>query len=270
MKIVSILLACAIATGSPAFSQDLKVPAPSPTTEIKQNFALSTVELSYSRPGVKDRKIFGELVPYGKVWRTGANGATTLTFGDEVSIGGTKIPAGKYGLLTIPDQNEWTIIISKQTDVTGSSAYKESEDVVRVKAKPEKLPVSIETFTIGFGDIKPASMNVEFLWESTYVAFEVKAEDVDKKVMTQIDELMKTAKPPYFSAAMYYLDNGKDLAKAQTWMDKAIQEDPKAFWIIHQKAKAQAKQGNKKKMQLLPQHNLWSWQKKREAKNMLK
>src|ERR1700745_2591110 len=100
------------------YSQNLVTPQPSPTAEIKQNFGLSYIELSYSRPGVKGRKIFGDLVPYGKVWRTGANNATTLTFGDDVVIGGTKIPAGKYGLLTIPGENEWTMIISKQTDVT--------------------------------------------------------------------------------------------------------------------------------------------------------
>src|SRR6188508_2376751 len=95
----------------------LKTPAPSPTQTIKQDFGLADVELSYSRPGVKGRKIFGDIVPFGAVWRTGANSATTITFGDEVTIGGTKVPAGKYGLLTIPDKKSWTIIISKQTDV---------------------------------------------------------------------------------------------------------------------------------------------------------
>src|SRR6516164_11046620 len=94
--------------------QNLVTPQPSPTEEIKQNFGLSQIELSYSRPGVKGRKIFGDLVPYGKVWRTGANSATTLTFGDDVTIGSTKIPAGKYGLLTIPGDDEWTIIITHQ------------------------------------------------------------------------------------------------------------------------------------------------------------
>src|SRR5258706_14132022 len=99
-------------------AQSIKTPLPSPPQTIKQDFGLSSVELSYSRPGVKGRKIFGDLVPYGKVWRTGANNATTITFGDDVAIDGTKIPAGKYGLLTIPDKKSWIIIISKQTDVT--------------------------------------------------------------------------------------------------------------------------------------------------------
>src|ERR1700741_3079952 len=112
----------------------LKTPAPSPTQTIKQDFGISSVELSYSRPGIKGRKIFGDLVPFGKVWRTGANNATTLTFGDGVTIGGTKIPAGKYGLLTIPDKKSWIIIISKQTDVTNPADYKPDQDIVRVQA----------------------------------------------------------------------------------------------------------------------------------------
>ncbi|WP_207632859.1 DUF2911 domain-containing protein [Foetidibacter luteolus] len=151
-------------------------PQPSPTQVVKQNFGLSTIELSYSRPGVKGRKVFGELVPYGKVWRTGANAATTITFGSDVTVGGTKIPAGKYGLLTIPQEGEWTIIITKQLDVTSPDAYKEDQDVVRVKAKPEGLPFSVETFSIMFGDMKDASCNVELIWDSTYVSFPVTME----------------------------------------------------------------------------------------------
>ena len=245
MKLLSIFVACALLC-STAFSQNnLKVPAPSPATTIKQDFALSSVEVNYSRPSVKGRKIFGDLVPYGKVWRTGANAATTITFGEEVTIGGKKVPAGKYGLLTIPDQNEWTVIISKQTNVTGPSAYKESDDVVRVKAKPEQLPFPIETFMIAFDNIKPTSMDLAILWENTVVSFPITAE-VDSKVMTQIDQLMKTDNPPYFLAAMYYYENGKDLNKAAAWMDKAIEENPKAFWVYHNKANVLAKLGKKK------------------------
>src|SRR5690606_12375224 len=122
-----------------------------------------------------------------KVWRTGANGATTLTCGDEVTIGGKKIPAGKYGLLSIPGENEWTIIISKQTNVTSPSAYKESEDVVRLTARPEQLPFPIETFLITFGNIKPTSLDVSILWENSVVTFPVTTE-IESKVMSQIEE----------------------------------------------------------------------------------
>ena len=228
-----------------AFSQDLKVPAPSPSTTVKQDFGISSVELSYSRPGVKGRKIFGDLVPYDKVWRTGANSPTVITFGDDVTIGGTKVPAGKYGLLTIPGQQEWTVIISKSTEVSSPSAYKEADDVVRVKVKPEEMPFPIETFTILFNNIKPTSMDAVILWDKLAVPFTITTE-IDSKVSAQIDQLMKSSKPPYFQAAMYYLENGKDLDKAVAWMDKAIQENPKAFWVYHNKANALAKLGKKK------------------------
>src|SRR5271154_3142930 len=135
-----------------SISQQIKTPAPSPPQYVKQDFGLSSIELSYSRPSVKGRKIFGDLVPYGKVWRTGANTATTLTFGDDVVIGGTKIPAGKYGLLTIPDNKQWTIIITKQLDVTSPGAYKQDQDVVRVTAESRELPFPLETFTILFAN----------------------------------------------------------------------------------------------------------------------
>lgn len=225
--------------------QTLKVPAPSPATTIKQDFGISSVELSYSRPGVKGRKIFGDVVPYDKIWRTGANAPTTITFGDDVTINGTKVPAGKYGLLTIPGQQEWTVIISKSTEVSSPSAYKESDDVVRVKVKPLDLPFPIETFMIVFDNIKPTSMDAVLIWDKTAVPFTITTE-IDAKVTAQIDQMMKTDKPPYFQAAMYYLDNGKDLNKAVTWMNKAIEENPKAFWIYHNKAKALAKLGKKK------------------------
>jgi tetratricopeptide (TPR) repeat protein len=245
MKIALTFIACAIYC-SAAFSQGgLKVPAPSPSATVKQDFALSSVEVAYSRPSVKGRKIFGDLVPYGKIWRTGANAATTITFGEEVTIGGKKVPAGKYGLLTIPEQGQWTVIISKQTDVTSPSSYKESEDVVRFKASAEELPYSVESFLIVFDKITPTSMDAVILWDRVAVTFPIKAE-VDSKVMTQIDQLMKTDKPPYFLAAMYYYQNGKDLNKAVEWMDKAIQENPKAFWIYHNKANVLAQQGKKK------------------------
>src|SRR3954468_22332402 len=145
------------------YAQDLVTPQPSPTANIKQNFGLSQIEISYSRPGIKGRKIFGDLVPYGKVWRTGANSATTITFGDDVMIDGKKIPSGKYGLLTIPGENEWTIIFTKQLDVTQAAAYKQDQDVSRVSVKPYQLPFSIETFTIGLGDISSDSCKLELM-----------------------------------------------------------------------------------------------------------
>lgn len=245
MKLVLTLIACAMISSAAFSQQELKVPAPSPAATIKQDFGISSVELSYSRPGVKGRKIFGDLVPYNKVWRTGANSPTLITFGDDVSVNGTKVPAGKYGLLTIPGQQEWTVIITKSTDVSGAAAYKEANDVVRVKVKPMELPFAVETFNIFFDNIKQTSMDAVIVWDKTVVPFTITTE-IDTKVSAQIDELMKTDKPPYFQAAMYYLENGKDLNTAVSWMDKAIAENPKAFWVYHNKANALAKLGKKK------------------------
>ena len=225
-------------------AQQLNTPQPSPTANIKQNFALSNIEISYSRPGVKGRKVFGDLVPFGKVWRTGANNATTITFGEEVMIGGKKVPAGKYGLLTIPNANEWTFIISKQTNVTSPADYKEDQDVVRVTAKPETTPFSIETMMISIDDIKNNSCSIGLGWEKTWASFEVTA-DVESKVMEQIKNAMEKDNKPYFNAALYYIDNGKDLNKAVEWLDKAYAQNPEAFWVLYQKARAQKMLGKK-------------------------
>ena len=227
-----------------SYAQDLKTPQPSPTEQVKQNFGLSAIELSYSRPGMKGRTIFGDLVPYGKVWRTGANQATTLTFGDDVTIGDTKIQAGKYGLLTIPGANEWTVIITKQLDVTSPAAYKQDQDVVRVKIKPETMPFSVETFTMLFGNITSSSCELELLWDNVFVAVPITT-DVDSKVSAQIKEIMEGDNKPYFQSALYYIENGKDLNQAVQWLDKAIAQNPDGFFIYYQKARALAKLGKK-------------------------
>jgi hypothetical protein len=225
-------------------AQQLQTPQPSTTATVKQNFGLGSIELSYSRPNMKGRKIFGDLVPYDKVWRTGANQATTLTFSDDVMIGGVTVKAGKYGLLSIPGAAEWTIIISKQTDVTSPAAYKQEMDVVRVQVKPMEVPWNIETFGITFETIKDNSCELMLAWDKTIVFFPITT-DVDSKVMKQIDNTMNKDNRPYFNAAVYYLDNGKDLNQAVAWFDKAIEQNPKAFWVYYQKARAQAKLGKK-------------------------
>jgi len=242
-KYFSVLLA-ALLIYSGSNGQALRTPAPSTTSTVKQDFALSSIELSYSRPSMRGRTVFGDLVPWGKVWRTGANNATTITFGEEVNIGGTKVKAGKYGLLTIPDKNSWTVIITKQTDVTSPSAYKQDQDVVRVSVTPQQLPFDIENFTILFGNITSTSCELQVLWEKTYVALPITA-DVETKVMAQIDNAMNKDNRPYFPAAMYYMENNKDLNKALEWLNKAADQNPDAFWVLHQKANCLAKLGKK-------------------------
>ena len=222
----------------------LKTPAPSPAQTIKQDFGLSTVELSYSRPGVKGRKIFGDIVPFGTLWRTGANNATTLTFGDEVIIGGTKVPAGKYGLLTIPDKKSWTIIISKQTDVTSPDDYKPEMDVIRVTSQVNTTKAATETFTMQFAKVKPTSCELYMIWDRSAVVLPIVTE-IDGKIMANIESALKSDKPPYFQAAMYYMENGKDLNQALSWFNKAVEAQPDAFWIQHQWANCLAKLGQK-------------------------
>jgi DUF2911 family protein/tetratricopeptide repeat protein len=225
-------------------AQTLKTPLPSPPQTIKQDFGISSIELSYSRPGVKNRKIFGELVPFGKVWRTGANSATTLTFADDVTIGGTKIPAGKYGLLTIPTLENWTIIITKQTDVTNPADYKQESDMVRINVKPTALKDKVETFTMQFMNVKSSTCDLQVMWENTSVVLPIST-DVESVVMKQIDDAMNKDNRPYFQAALYYLNNGKDLNQAVAWFDKAIEQQPDGYWIYHQRANALAKLGKK-------------------------
>jgi hypothetical protein len=238
--IVAAIAACSLITSE----AQLKTPAPSPTQTVKQDFGLSSVELSYSRPAVKGRKFFGDIVPYGAVWRTGANNATTLTFGDDVTIGGTKVPAGKYGLLTIPDKKSWTIIISKQTDVTSPAAYKQDMDVVRVTANVAKTKSSTESFTIQFANIKPSSCELQMMWDKAAVVVPI-ATEIDSKIMANIESAMKAEKPPYYQAAMYYMENGKDLKQALDWFNKAAEAQPNAFWVQHQWANCLAKLGQK-------------------------
>jgi hypothetical protein len=240
-----ILTICAAFIIITAGAQQLKTPAPSPTQTIKQDFGLSSVELSYSRPSIKGRKIFGNLVPFGSVWRTGANSATTLTFGDEVTINGKKIPAGKYGFLTIPGQDNWTLIITKQLDVTSPAAYKQENDVVRMEVKPATINYQIENLTLQFGNVKDNSMNLELMWDNTYVALPIST-DVEGKVMAQIDQLFNKDNRPYYNAALYYMQNGKDLNQALAWFDKAAAAQPDAYWIHHQRANCLAKLGKKK------------------------
>ena len=238
-----IACACIVAASFSAHAQALKTPAPSPTQTIKQDFGLSSVELVYSRPGIKGRKIFGDLVPFGKVWRTGANSATRLRFNDDVMVGGQALKAGEYALYTIPGEAEWDIIINKGSANWGTD-YKQEDDVLRVKAKPMKMNESVESFTMHFAAVKPSSMELHIMWDKTAVAVPITTE-IDKKVMAQIDNLMNKDSRPYFNAAMYYLESGKDLNQAVAWFDKAAEQNPKAYWVFHQKANALAKLGKK-------------------------
>lgn len=237
------LIAFALWSFSIANAQQLRTPAPSPTQTVKQDFGISSVELIYSRPGMKGRKIYGDLVPFGAVWRTGANSATRLKFADDVTIGGQALKAGEYALFTIPNQNEWEVIINKGSANWGTD-YKQADDILRVKVKPERLTSPVETFTMQFDNIKPNSLDLAIMWENTVVRVPITT-DIDSKVMAQIESAMFKDNRPYFAAAMYYVDTNRDLNQAVSWFDKAIEQNPNAFWVYYQKANALAKQGKK-------------------------
>jgi tetratricopeptide (TPR) repeat protein len=224
-----------------ANAQQLKVPAPSPTQTLEQNFALSSIKIEYSRPSAKGRVIFGDLVPFGKIWRTGANSSTKITFGEDVKVEGNALAAGTYALYTIPNKDSWEILFYKDLKLGGNVAeYKAENEVLRVKVKPSAYGAKVETFTINVADIAASAANVELIWENTRVVFNVVA-DIDSKIMKNIESSLAADSRPYFQAAGYYYDNDKDLNKALEWANKAIEQNPKAFYMVHLKAKIQLK-----------------------------
>lgn len=244
MKKIVVAASLALFMVAGAQAQALKTPAPSTTQYIKQDFGLGTIELSYSRPNAKGRVVMGDLVPYGKVWRTGANNATTLTFSDDVTIGGKQVKAGKYGLLSIPNAKEWTLIITKDLNVTSPAAYNEANDVVRVKVPATTVGMKAETFTMQFQSITNSTCELHLRWDNVMVALPIST-DVDGKVMAQIKQVMEVDSKPYFAAAQYYFDNGKDLKVAREWADKAVAASPNAYWIALLNARICAKLGDK-------------------------
>lgn len=191
-------------------------PQPSSTQSIVQDFGLGKISLTYSRPDVKGRKIFGGMEPYGAVWRTGANSATVIKFTDEVSMEGNKIPAGEYGLFSIPGEKEWTIILSKQPKQWGAYMYKEADDFLRFKVKTERVAMLTETMTLAFTNVTTTTCDLQMMWEHSGFTIHM-ATYIDAKVTARIDSAMNTDKKPYYEALIYYYNNNKDMDKALAW-----------------------------------------------------
>jgi len=233
------------ATGLPAQTSAVQFPSPSPTETLKQHIGLTDIEIVYSRPGVKGRQIFGGLVPYGEVWRTGANASTKISFSTAVKLNRTEIPAGKYALYTIPGEEEWTVILSKDTSLNGAFGYNPTNDLVRFKAVPMKLAEPVETFTIEINDLRDDSATIDLVWEKTRVPVKLEL-DLVSALVPQIEAAMAApgGNKPYYQAAMFYFDHGQDLQKASQWIDAAIAQR-EAYYIVHLKAQILAKLGDK-------------------------
>lgn len=243
IKLILVLLV-SVALGQNSQAQGLKLPQPSTTQTLTQDFGLGKISVVYSRPNVKGRKIFGALEPYDKVWRTGANSATVVKFTEAVKVEGKDLAAGEYALFTIPGKTEWTIIFNKGTKEWGAYTYSEANDVLRVKVKPAVLKDKVETFTIQLTSVYDTSAQLQLAWENTLVSVNLTT-SFDERVMANIAEAMKGDKKPYFQSALYYFNNGKDLKTALAWMNEAEKEMTDAPWAKLWKGRIQLKMGDK-------------------------
>jgi Protein of unknown function (DUF2911) len=233
------------ATGLFAQTPRVEFPAPSPACTLKQRVGLTDIEIVYSRPGVKGRAIFGGIVPYGEIWRAGANASTRISFSTAAKLNGTEVPAGKYTLYTIPGEKEWTMIIYKDATLSGASGYNQTNDLVRFKAVPVKLTEAVETFTIDINDIRDESATLNLVWEKTRVPVKLEL-DLVTTLVPQIEAAMSAPgqTKPYYPAAMFYLEHGQDLQKASKWIDAAMAER-ETYYVAHLKARILAKLGDK-------------------------
>jgi len=246
----SVVAASGLILSSSAMAQAPRVdfPALSPACTLKQRVGLTDIEIVYSRPSVKGREIFGGLEAYGKVWRTGANTATKITFSTPVKFGGNEVPAGSYALYSIPGADQWTVILNKVTGQWGAYTYAESNDLVRVTVKPIALSQPVETFVIDINDIRSQSATLNLIWEKSRVPVKLEF-DVTTTLVPQIEALMASDAPKnsgqYFNAASFYYENDLDLKKAKDWIEKATDNNRPAFYMMHLKAKILAKLGDK-------------------------
>ena len=236
--ILSGLLYC---SGVSAQTPKVEFPSPSPLSTLKQRVGLTDIEIAYSRPSARGRPIFGGLVPYGEVWRTGANARTRISFSTPVNLNGKDIPAGDYSLFTIPGENEWTVIINKDTK-SSPFEYNASNDVARFTAPVASVAEQIETFTILVNAIRDDSARIDLLWEHTAVPIHLKL-DLVSELEPKIEEAMSAPgkNKPYYPAAMFYYEHGLDLHKAKEWISKANE----TYYICYLKAEILAKLGDK-------------------------
>lgn len=241
MKIAIAL--CALFAAASLYAQDLKLPALSPSSTVSAEVSTSKVEITYSRPSMRGRTVFGDLVPFDQVWRTGANAATKVTFGEDVEIGGKTVKAGTYSLYSIPGRSEWEIIINTNTGNWGANGYDTKDDVVRLKVKPTQLPSAVETFTVNVGNVTFSSCSIDLMWEKTHVSIPVRLPN-EQRLLSGIDKAINNPTIPYQQAATYLYETGQQLDKALDYATKAAEKNPKAYWIQMLRARIAAKAGN--------------------------
>ncbi|MGK0449345.1 MAG: hypothetical protein ACJA2M_003151 [Polaribacter sp.] len=243
-KIIVSLFVAAFAFSANA---QIKTPAPSPSQKTEQMVGLTDVTLEYSRPGAKGRTIFGDLVPYGKVWRTGANKNTTLTFSTDFMVGGETLKAGTYALFTIPGEKTWDVILYSDASNWGTPGkWDDTKVAAKITVTPEVMTMSVETFTITFDNLTNNSAVIGILWENTYVGLKFET-PTDAMVSKQITAVMNGPEAgDYYASAVYYLQSGNDIKKAQIWIDKAIKmsADAPKYWMLRQQSLIHAKAGN--------------------------
>lgn len=227
-------------------AKKIEFPQASPFSSVKEHFGVTDVSIEYSRPSIRERKIFGGLVPYNEVWRTGANAATKVTFSTDVKFGGTAVPAGSYALVTIPGEAEWTVILSKVVDGQwGTYAYDQKNDQARIKVKPVAMAEPLETMTISLQDLRASTANLVIAWDKTKIPVKIET-DIVSKIVPQIEAAMASdGEKPYFAAAMFYYENNLDLALAKDWIEAAAMEQPDAVWIVYRKGLILKKAGDK-------------------------
>ena len=237
LSAIALAASLAAGTATQSFAQPLKLPAPSPAQTVKQAFGLGEITIDYSRPLAKGRVIFGDLVPYGKVWRTGANATTRITFSDDVNFEGKPVKAGTYGLYTIPGKDSWQVMLYKDLSLGGNVAnYKTSDELLRVSVTPKAAGRMVQSFTIELDKVAASSATLQLLWEHTLVPIKITT-DIDARITKNIESVMSVEDSrPYFQAANYYYENDKDLHQALMWADKAIEQN-RAFYVVHLKAK---------------------------------
>lgn len=242
-----ILLIYATLMALTTFSQPVKMPQPSPTQTIKQNFGLGTIELSYSRPSLKDRiafKEYSELAPTDVVWRTGANAPTTITFSDEVVINNVHIKPGKYGLLSIPGKKTFVLIITNDTTVNQPPMYNGDHDVVRYNAPITKAGDEAEQFTMQFANITYESCELQLTWGKTRVSLPITT-NIKDRVKADVEKSEAGDKPSYYAIATYYYEIAKDYPVALEYISKGIFSGKPSFGSYLLKAKIEKELGDK-------------------------